>query len=124
MERIENEKVGRNCPKCGTPLVYRYSKRTGTQFIGCSAFPKCHYAEFPNSAPRIELKDKCPLCGKHLVQRSNRRGQPFIGCSGYPKCHYIRKVDKDGNILNPTGKEVLKPTRVKKSLKKPSKSKK
>jgi DNA topoisomerase-1 len=117
MVKIENEQVGRNCPKCGAPLVYRYSKRTGTQFIGCSAFPKCKYAEFPNSTPPKTLEDKCPLCGKNLVQRNNRRGQPFIGCSGYPKCHYIRKVDKDGNILNPTGKEDLKSLRFKKTKK-------
>jgi DNA topoisomerase-1 len=99
METIGPEKVGRNCPLCKKPLVYRVSKRTGTQFIGCSDFPKCKYAEFPNSPKPVLLDDKCPMCGKNLVQRLNRRGQSFIGCSGYPACHYIRKVDKNGKII-------------------------
>jgi DNA topoisomerase-1 len=99
MEIIGPEKVGRDCPLCKKPLVYRVSKRTGIQFVGCSDFPKCKYAEFPNSPKPIMLEDKCPMCGKNLVQRLNRRGQSFVGCSGYPACHYIRKVDKNGKII-------------------------
>lgn len=30
--------VGRNCPKCGKPLVYRLNKRNKTKFIGCSGY--------------------------------------------------------------------------------------
>jgi DNA topoisomerase-1 len=99
MKKAEPEPVGRPCPQCGKPLIYRTSKRTGIQFIGCSNFPQCKYAEFPNSPKRVVLDEKCPLCGKNLVERANRRGQPFVGCSGFPKCHYIRKVDKDGKVI-------------------------
>jgi DNA topoisomerase-1 len=88
--------VGRACPECGKPLIFRNSKKTGVQFIGCSAFPKCKYIEFPNS-PKPELLDeRCPLCNKQLVKRLNKRGSPFIGCSGYPKCKYIKKINADG----------------------------
>jgi DNA topoisomerase-1 len=95
----KDELVGRNCPECGKPLIYRYSKKTGMKFIGCSSFPKCHYAEFPNAyVPKI-LDVMCPICGKNLVERRNRRGQPFVGCSGYPKCHYIQRMDKNNKPL-------------------------
>ncbi|MDR1235075.1 MAG: type I DNA topoisomerase [Mycoplasmataceae bacterium] len=99
MKKAEPEEVGRPCPVCGKPLIYRRSKRTGVQFIGCSGFPACKYAEFPNSPKRVILDEKCPLCGKNLVERTNKRGQPFVGCSGFPKCRYIKKVDKDGKVI-------------------------
>ncbi|HPP66784.1 MAG TPA: DNA topoisomerase, partial [bacterium] len=37
------EPMGKNCPKCGKPLVIRTS-RYG-KFIGCTGFPKCRYIE-------------------------------------------------------------------------------
>jgi len=79
---------GRVCPKCGKPLVYRFSPKTKKQFIGCSDYPKCKYAEFPG---RKELDVKCPVCGSNLREMTNRRGQKFIGCSNYPKCKFIAK---------------------------------
>ncbi|SFD13565.1 Topoisomerase DNA binding C4 zinc finger [Microbulbifer thermotolerans] len=39
-----NPEAERLCPKCGSPMVRRTSKRgvnAGKQFWGCSAFPKC-----------------------------------------------------------------------------------
>ena len=35
--------IGRNCTRCGQPLVERKSKY-GT-FVGCSGFPRCRYKE-------------------------------------------------------------------------------
>lgn len=35
--------IGRNCAKCGQPLVARKSKYGA--FVGCSGFPKCRYKE-------------------------------------------------------------------------------
>jgi DNA topoisomerase-1 len=35
--------IGRECPKCGQPLVERKSKFGA--FVGCSGFPKCRYKE-------------------------------------------------------------------------------
>lgn len=35
--------TGKFCPKCGSPLVYKNSKKG--KFLGCSAFPKCRYIE-------------------------------------------------------------------------------
>lgn len=84
--QAQSLEVGRKCPKCGKPLVYRFSKLTKKQFIGCSDYPKCKYAEFPGIK---ELEEKCPVCGGKLIQRTNKRGKPFIGCSNYPKCKFI-----------------------------------
>ncbi len=94
MKKAKLEKVGRKCPKCGSDLVYRYAKKSGAKFIGCSNYPNCKYAEFPET-PRKVLEEKCPQCGKPLIERYNRRGQKFIGCTGYPKCHYVRSIPKE-----------------------------
>ncbi|HOK79308.1 MAG TPA: type I DNA topoisomerase [bacterium] len=37
------EKIEKNCPKCGKPLIIRISKYG--KFIGCTGFPKCRYTE-------------------------------------------------------------------------------
>ncbi len=34
--------VNEDCPRCGSPLVYRQNRK-GETFIGCSNFPKCKY---------------------------------------------------------------------------------
>ena len=98
--KVVSDEVGRKCPKCGKPLVYRYNKKTHAKFIGCSGFPKCKYVEFADTdgvamPSNITMAEKCPECGKPLVLRRNRRGQFFVGCSGYPKCKYIMKTDKE-----------------------------
>lgn len=44
----KNATAERKCPRCGSPLVLRTSRKgenTGKQFWGCSAFPKCWYKE-------------------------------------------------------------------------------
>jgi DNA topoisomerase-1 len=42
----------------------------------------------------MEDAEKCPLCGKPLVERYSKVGK-FFGCSGYPDCKYIKRPDKD-----------------------------
>lgn len=34
-------KGGHTCPDCGTPMALRKAKKTGSEFLGCLAFPKC-----------------------------------------------------------------------------------
>jgi DNA topoisomerase I len=87
MPRVQQEeKVGRDCPVSGHPLVIRYG-RWG-KFIGCSNYPDCTYTE-----PYLELTGViCPKCGEEhggeLVARKTRRGRTFFGCSRYPECDY------------------------------------
>jgi hypothetical protein len=34
--------------------------------------------------------DKCPSCGRNLVQRKGKNGDMFWGCSGYPGCKFTK----------------------------------
>lgn len=47
------------------------------------------YPEVKKTMP-VLLKDVCPDCGAHLVERRGKTGRPFIGCSAYPNCKYIK----------------------------------
>jgi DNA topoisomerase-1 len=38
-----NAAGGSSCPRCGSKLVIRTNKKTGNDFLGCSAFPKCTF---------------------------------------------------------------------------------
>lgn len=54
--------------------------------------------------PKI-LTEKCPECGKKLMERLGRFGK-FIACSGYPECKYSRPLSEvGGKVINEDGKE-------------------
>ena len=85
-EAEQAELDGRECPKCGGRLVYKYS-RTGSKFIGCANYPKCKHIE-PLEKPK-DTGVECPQCKKgHLVERKSRYGKLFYSCSTYPDCNY------------------------------------
>ena len=88
------EPTGIECPRCGSPLVIRLSKRG--RFMACSAFPKCRYTQALDEEGEPvaveKLDEKCPECGEPLIVRTGRRGK-FIGCSAYPKCRYARPLE-------------------------------
>ncbi len=48
------------------------------------------YPEVKKTLP-VLLKEVCPECGAHLVERRGKTGRPFTGCSGYPACKYLKK---------------------------------
>jgi DNA topoisomerase-1 len=78
----EPEYVGRDCPDCGKPLIFRYG-RFG-KFIGCSGFPACRHTE-----PWFEkLGVACPKDGGDLVERKTKKGRVFYGCANYPACDF------------------------------------
>jgi DNA topoisomerase-1 len=81
-EQKEVEFVGRDCPNCGSPLVYREG-RYG-RFIGCSTFPKCRHTEQILN----KLGVKCPNDGGELIEKRSRRGKVFYGCANYPDCQW------------------------------------
>ena len=95
----DDEPVGRNCPKCGAPLLKKKSKYG--EFVGCSNYPKCEYRE----KDEVELTgDTCPKCGRPLVYRINKKHKKFIACSGYPKCDYVKNEEVQvENHVHPTG---------------------
>jgi DNA topoisomerase-1 len=97
MPAVKGVETDEKCPKCGKPLVVRFSK-VG-KFLGCSGYPECRYikpreGEAAREAP-IETEHPCPTCGKPMLQRMGRRG-PFLGCSGYPECKTTMNFDAEG----------------------------
>lgn len=90
----DDELVGRNCPKCGAPLVIKKS-RYG-EFVGCSNYPHCDYREKDDAE---YVGENCPKCGKPLVYRTNRKHVRFVACSGYPKCNYIRNEETSQPVV-------------------------
>lgn len=47
------------------------------------------YPQIKETAPLL-LKEICPECGHHLVERKGKWGKMFTGCSNYPTCKYIK----------------------------------
>jgi DNA topoisomerase-1 len=83
MTKIEPEKLGRECPRCGHELVLR-NGRFG-KFISCSNFPTCRYTESYLETIGI----KCPKCKEgEVVRKRTRKGRVFYGCSRYPECDF------------------------------------
>ena len=101
------------CDECGSPMKVRQS-RTGSTFLGCSAFPKCrNVINIAVAGGKAEARPDeptgvmCPRCGHALVRRHGRFGA-YVSCSNYPACKYkppkpIKdtgvRCPKDGGIL-------------------------
>ena len=99
MQTVKGVETEEKCPQCGKALVFRYSKKTGKKFLGCSGYPDCKYTqpgegEAPREAP-VPTEHACPECGKPMLRRMGRRG-PFLGCSGYPECKTTMNFDAQG----------------------------
>ena len=80
--KLEDEKTGEDCPKCGKPLVFK-TGRFG-KFVACSGYPECKYTQ----SFQVKTGAKCPQCGKEIVQRRSKKRKVFYGCSGYPECDF------------------------------------
>lgn len=81
--KIEPEKIGRACPKCGGELVLR-TGRYG-KFISCSKFPECRFTE--SFLKKIDVP--CPKCQEgEVVEKRSKKGRLFYGCSRYPDCDF------------------------------------
>lgn len=95
VSEVEYERIeGLPCPKDGADLLFRYRKDTGSKFIACINFPKCHFTA--NSITDVNNWDKkeseltekdCLECGAKLVLRKSFKGR-FLGCSRFPKCRF------------------------------------
>jgi DNA topoisomerase-1 len=53
--------------------------------------------------------EKCPKCGRPLVERRSRFGK-FFGCSGHPECSYIKKSNGKADAPPPVPTEHKCPT--------------
>ncbi len=80
--KLEAEKTGDACPRCGKPLVIR-TGRFG-KFVACSGYPDCKYTQ----SYEVKIGVNCPKCGREIVQRVSKKKKVFYGCSGYPDCDF------------------------------------
>jgi DNA topoisomerase-1 len=101
------------CDECGSPMKLRQS-RTGSTFLGCTAYPKCRNvvnvavaggkAEARPDEPTGQM---CPRCGNALVRRHGRYGA-YVSCSNYPACKYKPpKPIKDTGVRCPKDGGVI-----------------
>lgn len=97
MEKIELQRTGDMCPKCGSELVYRQGKFG--RFISCLNYPTCKYTKSEEEV--VESDEKCPNCGSPFIMKKGRYGS-FWACSNYPECKTI-KNDKVKEEPKPTG---------------------
>lgn len=68
------EEAGVDCPKCGSKLVVRRSKK-GRKFYGCSRYPECDFISWEKPAPQ-----PCPQCGGLMIEK-NYKGQKKHTCT-------------------------------------------
>jgi DNA topoisomerase-1 len=106
--KLEDEKTGEDCPKCGKPLVVK-TGRFG-KFVACSGYPECKYTQ----SYQVKTGAKCPQCGGDLVQRLSKKKKTFYGCSNYPKCTFATNLrplpqpcPKCGGLLTQRGKQAV-----------------
>jgi DNA topoisomerase-1 len=100
----EAKEIGRDCPKCGKPLVEKFG-RFG-KFIACSNYPECKYTENID----VKARGKCPDCGGEVVKRRSKRGSFFYTCKNNTynggDCEFISwdeptdyRCEKCGSVL-------------------------
>ncbi len=120
MERVKPQQVETDvtCPNCGRKMMLRES-RFG-RFLGCSGYPKCKTILNEDGTPREEPQkpepvvtdQKCPKCGKPLIEREGRFGK-FLGCSAYPKCKTIVRLPGDEGPAAKNGNQPAEPLGIK-----------
>lgn len=76
------EKIGVPCPVCGKEVVIRKTKK-GRKYFGCENNPECEFMSWQKPS-----KEKCPECGKYMVEKGNK-----LVCSD-EKCGYVRNLKK------------------------------
>ncbi len=75
------EKIGVECPLCGKEVVIRKTKK-GRKYYGCEDNPECDFMSWQKPS-----KEKCPECGKYMVEKGNK-----LVCSD-EKCGYVASVN-------------------------------
>ena len=91
MDKIAPKFTGEDCPKCGSPMVFRTSKY-GT-FEACSDYPNCKYIKTKEYEKPVVVSTgvKCPKCGiGEIVERTAKngrnKGKKFYACNNFPAC--------------------------------------
>ena len=98
------EKVGRECPKCGKELIFKFS--SWGKFIWCSGYPECKHIEQPKEEQDAldYLKAKyegkpCPDGIEGTVVVKTGRFGPFLASNEYPRVKWIGKIKNEKEEL-------------------------
>ncbi|MFZ2206466.1 MAG: type I DNA topoisomerase [Microgenomates group bacterium] len=77
------EETNEVCPKCGKPMIIRFSKFG--KFYACSGYPECK-----TTKPFLFVvkNRKCPKCAGDIVVKFTKTRKKFYGCSNYPTCDF------------------------------------
>ncbi len=111
------EKMPGRCPKCGSTILKRKSKR-GYAYYGCEKGAQCGFMTWD-----VPTAEDCPKCGNTMFKKSGRgRNKPFCvneACENFlpeDKRGYYKKLEQtDGGEDKPAKKTA------KKTAKKPAK---
>ena len=76
------EKIGVACPKCGSEVVARKSKK-GRRYFGCMNNPDCDFMVWQKPSG-----EKCPNCGNALLEKGNK-----LVCAD-EQCGYVKVKEK------------------------------
>ena len=77
------ERIGVNCPKCGSDIVKRNTKK-GRPFYGCINYPECDFMSWNKLSQKA-----CPKCGKYMVYKGKK-----LVCSEN-ECGYSESVEEE-----------------------------
>ncbi len=100
-QKTEAEPTDEKCPKCGRPLVIKWSRHG--KFFGCTGFAEqdpakqCKYRRSfaPEAARPTGLS--CDRCGSPMIHAQGRFG-PYLACEKYADkaCDFTMKLNKQG----------------------------
>ena len=106
------EKMPGRCPKCGSTLLKRKSKR-GFAYYGCEMGAKCGFMSWD-----VPTAEDCPKCGQTMFKKAGKgRNKPFCineQCENFlpeDKRGYYKKADKEGSDKKPAKKTAAKKTK-------------
>ena len=111
------EKMPGRCPKCGSTILKRKSKR-GFAYYGCERGADCGFMTWD-----VPTAEDCPTCGQTMFKKSGRgRNKPFCITETCPnflpedkRGYYKKPAETDGEATQKTGKKSAKKTSAKKT---------
>lgn len=77
------EKIGVECPECGSDLVMKMSRK-GRRYFGCMNYPDCEFMSWQKPSAR-----KCPQCQGMMVEKGNK-----LVCMD-EQCGYVEMKPKE-----------------------------
>ena len=120
------EKMPGRCPKCGSTILKRKSKR-GYAYYGCERGADCGFMTWD-----VPTAEDCPTCGQTMFKKSGRgRNKPFCVNESCPnflpedkRGYYKKKTEEEEVPAEKPAKKTTKKTTTKKTTKKTGGTKK